>query len=229
MRIISAIAVAVFIMAATAAEARTSADKEATARSCRDAVTEAERRYRIPAGLLQAIALVESGRTISGNPAKTAWPWTIHSEGTGRWLDSRGQAVEMVEDLQARGVTNIDVGCMQVNLMYHPDAFADLKSAFTPSVNADYAGRFLSELFQETKSWTRAASYYHSRTPEHATRYRKLVIAAWNGGAAGVRQAVRADVRAKLGRNTSAAGKLRRLGSSVYINNGSSTVRIRRY
>jgi hypothetical protein len=43
---------------------------------------------------------------------------------------------------------------------------------FDPLANARYAARFLSGLFLETGNWSDAAGAYHSRTPEHAARYR---------------------------------------------------------
>lgn len=229
MRILSAIVIAICLAAPFEASARTTLKSGDAARSCRHAATEAERRHRIPAGLLNAIGLVESGRTLPGSKARTSWPWTIHAEGKGYWLDSRQEAVALVESLQERGVENIDVGCFQVNLMHHPDAFADLEAAFTPAVNAGYAASFLSDLFQETKSWTRAASFYHSRTPERGQRYKKLVLAAWNGQASSARQAVRADVQARTGRNYSARRNLRVNRSTVYIQTGRNSIRIKRY
>ncbi|WP_417513221.1 transglycosylase SLT domain-containing protein [Minwuia sp.] len=229
MKFLPTLAALILLALPAAANTIPTDDKASQARACRDATAQTEQRYRIPAGLLGAIALVESGRSIKGVSARTAWPWTIHSQGTGRWLDTRDEAIAMVQDLKSQGVKNIDVGCMQVNLMHHPDAFKDMKSAFTPAVNADYAGKFLSELFQETRSWTRAAAFYHSRTPERGNNYRKLVLAAWNGQATAIRRAVRNEVRARTGRNVSVSGKLRRLGSSVYIQTGRNAIRIRKY
>lgn len=229
MRYILPIAVLFLALAATpsmAKEAQVSADHT---QSCREAAAVAERKYRIPAGLLNAIALVESGRSVPGSKARTAWPWTIHAEGKGRWLESREEAVAMVKRLKAKGVKNIDVGCMQVNQMYHPDAFPNLETAFTPAMNADYAARFLSELFQETKSWTKAASYYHSRTPKHANRYKKLVLAAWNGRAVSGRTAIRDRVQARRGQNVKASRFLRVNRSTVYIQTGRNSIRIKRY
>ena len=36
-----------------------------------------------------------------------------------------------------RGVRQVDVGCMQINLQSHPHAFASLEDAFDPGSNAD--------------------------------------------------------------------------------------------
>ncbi|HJO71542.1 MAG: hypothetical protein QF450_07035 [Rhodospirillales bacterium] len=61
--------------------------------------------------------------------------------------------------LSARGVRNIDVGCMQVNLLYHKDAFATLEEAFEPASNAAYAARFLKDLYATSGSWSAAAGF----------------------------------------------------------------------
>ena len=83
----------------------------------------------LPRHLLGAIARVESGRWNPAKGAVLAWPWTIRAEGKGRYLPSRPAAVAAVRALQARGVDNIDVGCMQINLRYHRQAFASLDDA----------------------------------------------------------------------------------------------------
>jgi hypothetical protein len=103
----------------------------------------------------------------------------VDDAGQGAFYDTKAQAVAAVRGLQARGVRSIDVGCMQVNLMHHPDAFASLELAFDPNVNADYAARFLRTLLAQTGSWPKAAAMYHSATPELAAEYQRKVMAAW--------------------------------------------------
>ncbi|MDZ7712446.1 MAG: hypothetical protein U5L06_04740 [Rhodovibrio sp.] len=68
------------------------------------------------------------------------------AEGRGRYLPSKAAAIAEVRDLQARGVSNIDVGCMQVNLHWHGDAFESLEQAFDPAYNVAYAAAFLLDL-----------------------------------------------------------------------------------
>jgi hypothetical protein len=110
------------------------------------------------------------------------WPWTINAQGEGQFFATQQQAVAAVKALQARGVRSIDVGCLQVNLMYHPDAFATLEDAFDPRANAAYAGRFLNALFADGKDWARAIAAYHSETPALGDAYRVLVMARWQDG-----------------------------------------------
>ncbi len=60
-----------------------------------------------------------------------------------------------MKKLQARGIRNIDVGCMQINLRYHPDAFENLESALDPETNARYAVTLLKRLHGAHKSWAK--------------------------------------------------------------------------
>ncbi len=151
----------------------------AAATPCGPAIAAAERSWRLPAGLLPAIARVESGRLDPQTGVVQAWPWTINAEGTGHFFDSKDEAIAAVSALQARGVRSIDVGCMQVNLLHHPLAFTTLDDAFDPQANAHYAGNFLNALNRQTGSWPAAAAAYHSQTVEIAADYQRLVMSAW--------------------------------------------------
>ena len=146
---------------------------------CRPAVEAAERAVVIPPHLLAAIARVESGRRDAFSGAVNPWPWTINVEGQGFFYDSKAEAVAAVQAAQAKGIRSIDVGCMQVNLMHHPDAFPNLEQAFDPQFNTKYAAHFLRELYGQTGDWGKAAALYHSATPEIGDEYRQKVLAAW--------------------------------------------------
>jgi hypothetical protein len=149
-------------------------------RLCPQAIGTAERTQAIPKHLLSAIALAESGRKHPTLDKRMPWPWTVMAEGQGRYLASKQAAIEEVRQLQARGIANIDVGCMQVNLYYHPDAFLSLEQAFDPVANVAYAGRFLRSLFADSGAWDEAAGRYHSATPGLKDPYRDKVVQIWN-------------------------------------------------
>jgi hypothetical protein len=133
----------------------------------------------IPAHVLTAISLVESGRWDSDRQARVAWPWTVTNGGSGKFFRTKAEAIAHVRALQERGEWNIDVGCMQINLHYHGDAFDSLEKAFEPRANVEYAAKFLTDLYRETGSWTRAVSRYHSATPHLAERYMGKFRTAW--------------------------------------------------
>lgn len=148
------------------------------AQVCRQAVAAAERAHGIPAHLLSAIARVESGRLDPATGTYNPWPWTINMDGLGSFYDSKSSAVAAGRAMRPRVARSIDVGCMQISLTNHPDAFSSLEQAFDPQANADYGARFLVSLFEKTGSWQKAVAYYHSATPELGGEYQHRVYAA---------------------------------------------------
>lgn len=151
----------------------------AASAACRQAITAAERAHGIPSHLLAAIARVESGRRDEASGTFNPWPWTINADGQGSFYDNKAQAVAAAVSMRAHVVTSIDVGCMQISLTYHPDAFPDMVMAFDPASNADYGARFLTQLYQKTNSWPKAVEMYHSATAEIGQEYGRRVYAAW--------------------------------------------------
>ena len=145
---------------------------------CQAAIRQAEQGSGLPPHLLAGIARVESGRRdpITGRVAP--WPWTINADGKGSYFETKAEAVAYTKQLQAYGVRSIDTGCMQINLMHHPDAFRDLEEAFDPAANARYAVKFLTQLREKTGSWETASAWYHSANPGPGNAYRALVVAA---------------------------------------------------
>jgi hypothetical protein len=107
------------------------------------------------------------------------WPWTINAEGRGFYQPSKAAAVGMVRALQLRGVRVIDVGCFQVDLFYHPAAFASLEEAFDPDANARAAARILSLGRLGSTGWDGAISAYHSAWPLLGAIYLQKVRAVW--------------------------------------------------
>ena len=145
---------------------------------CRQAINQAEAGSGLPQHMLAAIARVESGRSDRTTGRLHPWPWTINAEGRGYFFDSKAEAIEFARGLQARGVRSFDTGCLQVNVMYHPDAFRSLDEAFDPLANARYAVKFLTQLRDKSSSWEKASAWNHSANPKLGDPYRVKVVAA---------------------------------------------------
>jgi hypothetical protein len=143
---------------------------------CEAAIAAVEKSPRLPDKLMPAISRVESGRLDPLTKRVRPWPWTINVEGTGFFFDDKDQAMAAVRTLQARGVRSIDIGCMQVNLMHHPTAFASLDEAFEPASNARYAARFLMALYRQTGDWSLAAANYHSADVDRGEDYQRRLF-----------------------------------------------------
>lgn len=150
--------------------------------ACREQAAAAERQHGIPAGLLLAIGRRESGRADAQSGEVLPWPWSVNREGQDHVFATAAEAVDYVAGAQRDGSSSIDVGCFQINLKYHPDAFASLTEAFDPAANAAYAARFLAELHDREGNWEAAVADYHSATPELGGPYRDAVLATWRGG-----------------------------------------------
>lgn len=155
-----------------------STNQGAPGQQCRRAIRAAEQAAAIPNQLMAAIARVESGRR-EPDGSVNPWPWSINAEGADHIFDTKAEAVAAVRALQQQGVRSIDTGCMQVNLLHHPDAFASLEDAFDPAINAAYAARFLVQLRAQTGDWPTAAAWYHSATPDLGAEYARKVMAVW--------------------------------------------------
>lgn len=146
---------------------------------CRKQTRLQERTLRVPDHLLTAISLAETGRWVPERKAMFAWPWTVTAKGKGTFYETKEEAIKAVQSLQKKGVKSIDVGCMQINLLYHPRAFSTLEDAFSPESNVAYASQFLGQLQDQTQSWQTAAAHYHSTNPSVNQRYQKKVLKLW--------------------------------------------------
>lgn len=146
---------------------------------CNLAAKQEERARGLPDSLLQALSIAESGRRNETTRQLVAWPWTVMAENEGRYFPSKTAAVTAVNELLARGVKNIDVGCMQINLMHHGDAFDSVETALDPESNVAYGARYLAALYRETDSWFTAVKRYHSAKPKYHLPYRGRVFRIW--------------------------------------------------
>jgi len=151
----------------------------ATNLQCLRYVQASERDLGIPAGLLMSISFVETGRQASDGKT-VAWPWTINANGKGSFYDSKEEAVAAARKLLDQGQRSIDVGCLQINLRYHPNAFNSVDEAFDPATNVAYGAKFLKSLHDLQGSWPNAVERFHSSDDGRRAEYRDKVLAFWN-------------------------------------------------
>ena len=118
---------------------------------CQKAALQAEKKFSIPDGLLQAISLVETGHAREGE--MTAWPWTVNVNGAGHYFQTRPEAERFVNSKKTLGAASVDIGCFQINTKWHGQAFASPARMFEPASAALYAASFLSTLYDEFGDW----------------------------------------------------------------------------
>ncbi len=146
---------------------------------CEAATLHTEKMRATPRALLHSIALAESGRYDAKSRKVRAWPWTINAQGRSYYFDSKRKAIAKAEELFNAGIRSFDVGCMQINMRYHPKAFASLEEAFDPMTNVAYGAEFLKQLHKQKGSWPVAVGQYHSETTFLRNRYFGRVIRIW--------------------------------------------------
>ncbi len=129
----------------------------------------AQARYDIPDNILLGIGIQEAGTRL--NKQLVVWPWAVNAEGAGHLFKTKANAMNWVGTQLDNGMRSIDVGCMQINLRWHPTAFNSLQEGFDPKINVDYAAQLLKQHYIVTGNWRTAAGRYHSKTPEKQAIY----------------------------------------------------------
>ena len=136
---------------------------------CDESISRAAQKSTVPLAVLMKIARLESGRTVNGK--FVSWPWTLNNSGEGYFLDSKLEALDLLTKLSNSDATNVDVGCMQLNIKWHGKYFSNFSEMISPAHNTFYAAKYLEQLYKETRSWKKAVKYYHSRNPKYNERY----------------------------------------------------------
>lgn len=148
--------------------------------ACMEATQKIEKEFKIKEHLLTTISSVETGRWNEAEQQSLAWPWTINAQGKGQFFSTKAEAVRAVKKLQAQGVKSIDVGCMQINLSYHGEAFDSIEEAFEPENNVRYGAKFLRSLYESKgNDWIKAAMAYHSSAPGKALKYKNKIVSRY--------------------------------------------------
>ncbi len=135
---------------------------------CQEALIFCEKKYDIPPKLLSAIAHVESGGHL----------YAINALGGSHYFETKQDALMFIRSLRARGVRNINIGCMQINLQFHGHKFKELGDMLEPLNNIEYAACLLRHMFDRYGSWVQAVRFYNPRS----MTYQKKVFQALKKG-----------------------------------------------
>lgn len=122
-----------------------------------------EEKYGLPRHLIRSISAVETGRWNFRAQSYMFWPWALNKSGKAYYYATKQDAVLSAKEFLNKGSANFDVGCMQINLLHHPDAFRDIDQAFEPKDNIEYAASFLKRNYNLSNDWFKAVAVYHSQ------------------------------------------------------------------
>jgi soluble lytic murein transglycosylase-like protein len=123
---------------------------------CEPEILRAADRYGVPAGILYAVGLTETGNKGSLQPN------ALNIEGKAVFPRSRAEALAAFANARREGKTLIDLGCMQINHHYHASHFRSVEDMLDPRQNVDYAARFLASLHARHETWSMAVARYHA-------------------------------------------------------------------
>ncbi|WP_262268014.1 lytic transglycosylase domain-containing protein [Microvirga yunnanensis] len=123
---------------------------------CEREMMRAASKYGVPLGMLYSVGLTETGRRGS------LQPYAMNVEGKAVFSNTAAEAMQRFEEASRGGARLIDLGCMQINHLYHRENFPSLESMLNPRSNVEYAARFLRELKARHETWTMAVARYHA-------------------------------------------------------------------
>jgi hypothetical protein len=136
---------------------------------------------------LYSMALHESGMRWPDGTFRP-WPWTLYvntenkaiKKGPRRY-ENRAAAEQGLTQLIRQGITNIDIGLMQVNYYWHRDKVRHALELLEPRTNLLVAANFLKTL-KQNNNHHKTIARYHSQNEqrganyvEHVKRYEKII------------------------------------------------------
>ncbi|KDD44218.1 MAG: lytic transglycosylase [Gammaproteobacteria bacterium HGW-Gammaproteobacteria-9] len=135
----------------------------------------AAQRADVPAAVLYAVALQESGTRLRGR--LMPWPWTLNVAGKPYRYATRAEACAgLRQALKRTSATRIDAGLGQVNLGYHAQRYAQPCELLDPYRNLAIAAEILREQHTPGEDWLLAIGRYHRPAGgAPAARYRRSV------------------------------------------------------
>ncbi|MGH8538057.1 MAG: transglycosylase SLT domain-containing protein [Gammaproteobacteria bacterium] len=131
--------------------------------------------YGLPAKVVYAVALTESGLRLQSGRARP-WPWTLNIEGQGHYYPTRKAAYRALKVYLDRGGRRADVGLMQIHWRVHQRLLRDPWAPLDPMFNLRVGAYLLRERWQAAGNLWQAIGHYHAPSwPERAAWYRRQV------------------------------------------------------
>ena len=132
----------------------------------------------VPAPILYAMSLAESGQLRDGRFAP--WPWTLNVAGSAVRYANREAMFEGLMSALGSGEMMIDVGPMQINWYWQYPVMGSPWRITDPAVNIKTAAQILKTHYNRCGDWWEAVGRYHrpSQNPQDqaiADHYRQRV------------------------------------------------------
>ena len=138
-------------------------------------------KHNVPPSILYAIALAESGHSVTG--VYRPWPWSLNIKGKSLRYKTAEEIAVALHEVLARG-DHADIGVMQINSYWHKNRVSIVNDFLNPHTNVDKGAEILSEQRQRSDDWWEAVGRYHAPGNDQASlkraeRYRQRVKALY--------------------------------------------------
>lgn len=135
---------------------------------CEAFIDRASRHYRIPAGILLGVAMVESNFRLRPHP----WTVAFLDGAPSVYAESFEAVLPYLRQPDGQPRRDISIGCMQLNMAWHLQRVGTPELAIDPERNVWYAAQLLRRLYDRRGAWTAAVIDYNGDPdPERRVRY----------------------------------------------------------
>jgi len=134
----------------------------------------------VPAPLLYAVALTESGQSRLSQSHWRPWPWTLNISGRGQDFASRRAAWLALQNALGDEDASVDIGLMQVNWRYQHRDLGSPWQSLDPYHNLRVGAAILKRCHSSDVDWWKSVGCYHApNNPVRAQHYRERVRGSW--------------------------------------------------
>jgi len=148
---------------------------------------------QVPAEVMYAIGLQESGTTLKGQRSFAPWAWVLNVNNEGRFFRTREEASAALEAELGRGNRRVAVGMLQIHLRWNGHRVRDPLTLLDPSVNLRVAADVLAECGQRFPDvFGKLACYYSGDVDQEGRWYARQVLAKAGHRSTGAVQKARA-------------------------------------
>jgi hypothetical protein len=133
---------------------------------------------QVPAEVMYAMGLQESGTTLAGQRGFAPWAWVLNVNNQGRFFRTREEASAALAAEVERGNRRVAVGMLQIHLRWNGHRVSDPLTLLDPSVNLRVAADVLAECGQRfPDTFGKLACYYSGDVDEEGRWYARQVLA----------------------------------------------------
>ncbi|WP_032112599.1 hypothetical protein [Candidatus Paracaedibacter symbiosus] len=146
---------------------------------CGKYIEKVSKETNVPPEVIWAVASAESNLGKLG-----PWPWSVNIRGKAFYFKSQKEMITFIhKKLKKNPHISMDIGCMQLNYLYHGHKFSNIHEMSNIYENMLVGARYLRQLFEanqhthahkkltKNRLWGYAVGDYHSQQSSRGAQY----------------------------------------------------------